>query len=152
MLLTALVLHVCGFREEGVAHLSHVVELVNRSDSELKRIGRRSPVQQAYDRFEAFFSRGIENTRSIELSCLGQRLDLGNDTRTRVLTSKITINITQLRDQLFTFYLVLSAEKEEFKPLAILVWHFIMHLLTNKLFKYPLTLMLDEFANLGYIS
>lgn len=151
MLLTALILHVCGFREEGVAHLSHVVELVNRSESELKRIGRRSPVQQAYDRFEAFFSRGTENTRSIVLSCLGQRLDLWNDTRTRVLTSKTTIDITQLRDQLFTFYLVLSAEKEEFKPLAILVWHFIMHLLTNNRFKYPLTLMLDEFANLGYI-
>ena len=151
MLLTALLLHVCGFRREGSAHLRHVVELVNRSEEELRRVAKHTPVQQAYDRFEAFFSRGTENTRNIVLSCLGQRLDLWNDERTHSMTYRTSIDVQLLKDELFTFYLVLSAEKDQEKPLAILVWHYILHLVTNNKFKYPLALILDEFANLGYV-
>ena len=151
MLLTALLLHVCGFRREGSAHLRHVVELVNRSEDELRRVAKHTPVQQAYDRFEAFFSRGTENTRNIVLSCLGQRLDLWNDERTHSLTYRTSIDAQLLKDELFTFYLVLSAEKDQVKPLAILVWHYILHLVTNNKFQFPLALILDEFANLGYV-
>lgn len=151
MLLTALLLHVCGHRKQGYAHMGHVVELVNRSEEELRKIAMHSPVQQAYDRFQAFFSRGTDNTRNIVMSCVGQRLDLWNDARTQALTNKTSVDLASLKDSLFTFYLVLSAEKEDFKPLAVLLWHYMLHIISNNRFKHPLALVLDEFANLGYV-
>lgn len=151
MLLTALILHVCGYRKEGAAHLGHIAELVNQSEKDLRKVAWHSPTKQSYERLQAFFSRGTENTRNIVLSCLGQRLDSWNDVRTQALTKRTSFDVQQLKDELFTFYLVLSAEKTENKTLAILIWHFIMHMVSNNRFKHPISLILDEFSNLGYI-
>lgn len=151
MLLSALLMHVCGFRHEGKAHFGFIVELLNRSEAELWELVKDSPVKQARSRFKAFFSRGTDHTRNIVLSCLGQRLDLWNDEKTQALTNRTSFDVNELKDQLFTFYLSLAASKEESRPLVILVCHFLFELAKNTRFKHPITFMLDEFANIGFI-
>ena len=82
---------------------------------------------------------------------LMQRLGLWVNPRIVALTEKTDIDIEGLPSQLFSFYLATPAAKTHLKPIAALIFNFILDLALNKHFEKPLFLSLDEFTNFGMI-
>jgi type IV secretory pathway TraG/TraD family ATPase VirD4 len=80
-----------------------------------------------------------------------QRLGLWVNPRICALTETTDINLDTLPEQLFTFYLAVPAQKTHLKPVAALVFNFILEQALQRTFKRPLYLSLDEFTNFGMI-
>ena len=153
MLLTALILHAVGERDKGNCNLGFICALLGKTDSELKPIFNNSRVPDAALRFKAFINRGTESTRNIVIQSLGQRLALWKSPTIRALTECTDIDMKALPQELFTFYISFPAAKAELKPLAILIWNYILDFVTmNKFDRHPLMLLLDEFAGFGYLA
>lgn len=152
MLLTALILHAVGERDQGNCNLGFVYDLLLKTDSELKATFNTSRVPDATRRFKAFISRGTESTRNIVIASLGQRLGLWGNPKIRAMTERTDIDMKALPQELFTFYISFPSAKGELKPLAILVWNYILDFVTTNKFKHPLMLLLDEFAGFGYLA
>lgn len=152
MLLTALILHAIGERENGNANLGHIIKLLQLDERSLAKVARWTKYEEAADRLEAFLKRGTENTRNILMSCLLQRLDLWSDKRIAALTNHTDVEFEKLQEQLFTFYMIMPISSNELRPLFILIWNYLLDFIENSTFKHPLRLYLDEFSNLGYIK
>ncbi|MBX9724304.1 MAG: type IV secretory system conjugative DNA transfer family protein [Candidatus Obscuribacterales bacterium] len=152
MLLTALILHAVGERDQGNCNLGFVYDLLIKTDSELKAAFNTSRVPDATRRFKAFISRGTEPTRNIVIASLGQRLALWSNPKIRAMTESTDIDMKALPQELFTFYISFPSAKGELKPLAILVWNYILDFVTTNKFNHPLMLLLDEFAGFGYLA
>ncbi len=67
------------------------------------------------------------------------------------LTQTTDFDISALRHQLFTFYLATPAQKTHLKPVAALIFNFILEQALESDFDHPLFLSLDEFTNFGLI-
>lgn len=152
MLLTALILHAVGERDQGNCNLGFIYDLLLKTDSELKSVFNNSRVPDATRRFKAFISRGTESTRNIVIASLGQRLALWGNPKIRAMTECTDIDMKALPQELFTFYISFPSAKGELKPLAILVWNYILDFVTTNKFSHPLMLLLDEFAGFGYLA
>ncbi|MBY0548064.1 MAG: type IV secretory system conjugative DNA transfer family protein [Candidatus Obscuribacterales bacterium] len=152
MLLSALMLHAVGEREHGNCNLGYIYDLMLMDDRELKGVMANSRVPEAARRFKNFISRGTEQTRNIVLAALSQRLALWGNTKIRALTETTDINMQDLQKEIFTFYISFPSAKQELKPLAILVWNYILDFVSMADFSNPVMLLLDEFAGFGYLS
>lgn len=152
MLLTAMILHAVGERDQGNCNLGFVCDLLLKTDSELKPIFNNSRVPDATRRFKAFINRGTESTRNIVIASLGQRLALWNNPKIRAMTECTDIDMKALPQELFTFYISFPSAKGELKPLAILIWNYVLDFVTMNKFDHPLMLLLDEFAGFGYLA
>lgn len=151
-LLKSLIWHAVGERKHGNGHLGYICELLQLTEDDLKAIMASSRIIKAREQFGSFISKGSEDTRNIVMGGLLQRLDLWTEPMTVELTRATNINIDELPDQLFTFYISMPGHKEELQPLASLLFNWIMQIVLDKKFKYPITLLLDEFTNFGFIN
>lgn len=70
------------------------------------------------------------------------------------LTETTDINLSALKDQLFTFYLAVPSRSKDSKLIGSLMLNFLLdHILeAGEAIKYPMTMLLDEFTNFGKIS
>lgn len=152
MLLSALMLHAVGERDQGNCNLGYIYDLLLMDDRELKGVMAQSRVPEAARRFKSFISRGTEQTRNIVLAALSQRLALWSNTKIRALTETTDISMRALQNEIFTFYISFPSTKQELKPLAILVWNYILDFVSMSDFSNPLMLLLDEFAGFGYLA
>jgi type IV secretion system protein VirD4 len=155
-LLSALIWHVCGFRErrsrEGdKANLGYIRALLRQGPESIATHLSNSPQALARAEFIAFVNNTSENFRFGVVSGLMQRLNPWTRPKVAALTAVTDFNPEDLKNQLFSFYLATSIQRPEDKPLAALIFNFVLDLVMQEQLKHPITLLLDEFTNFGYI-
>jgi type IV secretory pathway TraG/TraD family ATPase VirD4 len=67
------------------------------------------------------------------------------------LTQTTDLDPDELRQELFKFYLSVPSRKSHLKTIASLVFKYLIDLSLDTQFDYPLSLILDEFTNFGFI-
>lgn len=146
-LLKSLILYAMG--EGGT--LGDIRAWLREGPDKLGMLLMNSTYELAQKEFWGFFKNSSEGFRFGVISGLMQRLNLWVSPKVVALTEKTDLDINELPNEMFTFYLAVPAQKTELKPLSALVFNFILDLALQKKFKYPLNLFLDEFTNYGYI-
>lgn len=151
LLLTALILHCVGEREEGNCNLGHVLKLLNKGAEGLEPILTESNIEEAREAYQGFLRNSSESYRNLVAGGLITRLDLWKDPRIRALTNETDIDFEAMADELFTWYLATPAGKPELKPLAALIFNIALDVVGNSNFRHGVALFLDEFTNFGYV-
>jgi len=146
-LLSSLIMHTAG--EKG--DLGKVRQLLRHGPNGLSDLLGGSRVFEARHRYGEFLQWSTENTRNSIVIGLMQRLELWTQPRIVALTQANDIDFGTLKDELFTFYLAVPADKAELKPLAAIAFSYLLDYISAKKLKYDLALFLDEFTNFGYI-
>jgi len=151
MLLTGLILHSVGLREEGKANLGYIADLFEDGPEGMQQYLAESPIDAARKSYKKFMNTTTPPYRNLVANGLITRLDLWNQPRIRALTEKTTVDFELLLDELFTWYLATPADKPELKPLAALMFNLALDTVMSKKFKHSIGLFLDEFTNFGYV-
>ena len=151
LLLTSLILHSVGEREEGNCNLGYVLKLLNKGAEGLEPILSESNIEEAREAYQGFLNNSTEAYRNLVAGGLITRLDLWKQPRIKALTEATDIDFNVMADQLFTWYLATPADKPELKPLAALVFNIALDVIGNSQFHHGVLLMLDEFTNFGYV-
>lgn len=151
MLLTGLILHSVGLREEGKANLAYICDLFEDGPEGMQAQLADSPIEAARKAYKKFMNTTTPPYRNLVANGLITRLDLWNQPRIRKLTEKTTVDYDLLADELFTWYLATPADKPELKPLAALVFNLALDVVMTRKFKHPVGLFLDEITNFGYV-
>ncbi|MFA6213300.1 MAG: type IV secretory system conjugative DNA transfer family protein [Candidatus Obscuribacterales bacterium] len=151
MLLTGLILHSVGLREEGKANLAYICDLFEDGPEGMQSQLADSPIEAARKAYKKFMNTTTPPYRNLVANGLITRLDLWNQPRIRKLTERTSVDYDLLTDELFTWYLATPADKPELKPLAALVFNLALDLVMNRKFKHPVGLFLDELTNFGYV-
>jgi type IV secretion system protein VirD4 len=146
-LLTVLVLHAVGEN----THLGAIRKWLRAGPDGLAEILSTSQIEEAREEYKGFYKSSSEGFRNGVVSGLMQRLNLWVNPRIVALTETTDIDLNALTKNLFTVYLAVPAQKTHLKPLAALIFNFILNLALDRQFKYPLALFLDEFTNYGYV-
>jgi hypothetical protein len=151
LLLTSLILHSVGEREEGNCNLGYVLRLLNKGAEGLEPILRESNIEEAREAYQGFLNNSTESYRNLVAGGLITRLDLWKDPVIKALTETTDIDYAAMAGQLFTWYLATPADKPELKPLAALVFNIALDVVGNSKFEHGVALFLDEFTNFGYV-
>lgn len=151
LLLTALILHCVGEREEGNCNIGHILKLLNLGAEGLEPVLTNSNIEEAKDSYQGFLRNSSESYRNLVAGGLITRLDLWKDPRIRALTETTDIDFERMADELFTWYLATPAGKPELKPLAALIFNIALDVVGNSKFRHGVALFLDEFTNFGYV-
>jgi type IV secretion system protein VirD4 len=146
-LLTILIAHAAAEKQ----HLGYIRALLRDGPDGLMPILEKSKVEQVRHEYRGFCNNARDGFKYGVFAGLMQRLGLWVNPRIVALTEKTDIDIEGLAGQLFSFYLATPAQKTHLKPIAALIFNFILDLALNKEFKNPLYLSLDEFTNFGMI-
>ncbi len=146
-LLTVLVLHAVGERGD----LGLIRRLLREGPDGLAKIMANSQFVEARKEYEGFYNGTSDGFRKGVISGVMQRLNPWVNPKIVALTETTDIDLNALADERFTFYLAVPAHEDRFKPLAALIFNFILNISLEKKFRYPLTLFLDEFTNFGHI-
>lgn len=151
MLLTGLILHATGLREEGKATLAYIADLFEDGPEGIQKILEDTNIVAAQKAYKKFMNTTTPPYRNLVANGLISRLDLWNQPRIRALTEKTSVDLSNLKDELFTWYLATPADKPEFKPVAALMFSLALNMVTSEPYKHPVALFLDEFTNFGYV-
>ena len=146
-LLTILIAHAAAEKQ----HLGYIRALLREGPDGLIPVMNASRVQQAKDEYRGFCNNARDGFKYGVFAGLMQRLGLWVNPRIVALTETTDINIADLKHQLFTFYLATPAQKTHLKPVAALIFNFILEQALEQHFEHPLFLSLDEFTNFGMI-
>lgn len=150
-LLTGLILHAVGMREEGKGNLAYIVDLFDDGPEGIQQIVAASPIEAARKSYNRFMATTTPPYRNLVANGLITRLDIWNQPRIRALTEKTTIDFEALKGELFTWYLATPADKPELKPLSALMFNLALSMVTTETFEHPVGLFLDEFTNFGFV-
>ena len=147
-LLTALFYHAAAVK----ANLALVRTWVRDGQVSLHDRLAASPLPGVVREYRGFLNLSTEGYRNGVLSGVLQRLSLWLNPKIAKLTETTELDIHNLGNQLFTFYLAMPAHKTHLRPLAALMLNFLLTMvLEQKNTAYPVMLILDEFTNYGYI-
>jgi len=146
-LLTILIAHAAAEKQ----HLGYIRALLREGPDGLMPLLEKSKVEQVRQEYRGFCNNSRDGFKYGVFAGLMQRLGLWVNPRIVALTEKTDIDIEGLPSQLFSFYLATPAAKTHLKPIAALIFNFILDLALNKHFEKPLFLSLDEFTNFGMI-
>ena len=146
-LLTVLIAHVAA---EG-GHLGQIRAMLREGPDGLVPVMAESRVERARSEYRGFANNSREGFRYGVFAGLMQRLGLWVNPRIVALTETTDIDLEALSEQLFTFYLAVPAQKIHLKPVAALIFNFVLEQALERDFKFPLYLSLDEFTNFGFI-
>lgn len=146
-LLTILIAHAAAEKQ----HLGYVRALLRDGPDGLLPILNKSKVEHVREEYRGFCNNARDGFKYGVFAGLMQRLGLWVNPRIVALTETTDIDIAGLQNQLFSFYLATPAQKTHLKPIAALIFNFILDLALNRDFKHPLYLSLDEFTNFGMI-
>ena len=147
-LLTAMIIYVRG--EKG--HLAMVRNLMKEGPEGVGRLINAGVYEEAKREYALFVKNSTEGIRNGVASGLLQRLNLWVNPKIVKLTEKTDFDISELLTEKFTFYLAVPAQKRFIKPLAAIVFNFVLNMLLEQKPKYPVALVLDEFTNFGRID
>ena len=146
-LLTVFIAHAAALGKD----LGFIRAMMREGPDGLVATLKDSPVEAVRQEYQGFHNNSREGFRYGVFASLMQRLALWVSPRIVALTSKTTIDLDELANNLFTFYLAVPARKTHLKPVAALIFNFILQQAEEKSFKYPVFLSLDEFTNFGMI-
>ncbi|MGH2506565.1 MAG: type IV secretory system conjugative DNA transfer family protein, partial [Ktedonobacteraceae bacterium] len=146
-LLTSLVMHTAVANGD----LGMTRQLLRLGPKGLADLLQNSPAKEARLRYQEFVGWSTEATRNSIVIGLMQRLELWTQPRIVALTSKNDIDWEALKDELFSFYLAVPADKPELKPCAAIMFAYLINFVCAKKLKHRVSLYLDEFTNFGYI-
>lgn len=150
-LLWIMIMHVARANDPSICNFGAIREIVRKSDKQIKALLASSASQIAIEEFDSFVSHSSENFRHGVFSGLLQRLNPWLSSVVQTMTSSTDLDLRQLEQENFSFYLSVPSRKSHLKPIAALIFNFLLDLSLNKRFKYPPALMLDEFTNFGAI-
>jgi type IV secretory pathway TraG/TraD family ATPase VirD4 len=146
-LLTILIAHAAALGE----NLGYIRRILREGPDGLTTLLCNSPVEEVREEYKGFSNTARDGFKYGVIAGLMQRLGLWVNPRICALTEKTDINLETLPEQLFTFYLAVPAQKTHLKPVAALVFNFILEQALQRNFRNPLYLSLDEFTNFGMI-
>jgi type IV secretion system protein VirD4 len=146
-LLTILIAHAAAENQ----HLGYIRALLREGPDGLMPLLEKSKVEHVRQEYRGFCNNSREGFKYGVFAGLMQRLSLWVNPRIVALTEKTDLDIQDLSNQLFSFYLATPAQKTHLKPIAALIFNFILDLALNREFQKPLYLSLDEFTNFGMI-
>ena len=132
-------------------HLGYIRSLLREGPEGMEAIIKQSPVAQVRDDYRGFMNTSREGFRYGVIASLITRLGLWSSPRVVALTDRTEVNMDALAHERFTFYLSVPANKPHLKPVAALVFNFLLNHIQNSHFDDPPFLLLDEFTNFGMI-
>lgn len=131
--------------------LAFIRQLLREGPDDLVNEMKKSPVEEVRAEYHGFHKTSREGFRYGVFASLMQRLALWVNPRVAALTSKTTIDLDALAKEKFTFYLAVPARKTHLKPVAALIFNYVLQYAEEQHFEHPLFLSLDEFTNFGMI-
>jgi type IV secretion system protein VirD4 len=131
--------------------LAYIRRLLREGPDDLVLQMKNSPVEEVRGEYLGFHKTSREGFRYGVFASLMQRLALWVNPRVAALTSKTTIDLNSLANEKFTFYLAVPARKTHLKPVAALIFNYVLQYAEEQHFEHPLFLSLDEFTNFGMI-
>lgn len=149
-LFTALLMHVSA--EKG--NLAQIRALLREGPQKLGDVIERGAFLQARQEYQAYLNVSTESIRNGVMCGLMQRLNNWINPRVVALTSHSDVDLSNLPNELFTFYLAVPSDKDGLKPVAALVLNYILNALKEakkETCKHKVALVLDEFTNFGYL-
>ena len=132
-------------------HLGYIRALLREGPEGMEKIIKESPVEQVREDYRGFMNTSREGFRYGVVASLITRLGLWSSPKVVALTEKTDIDMDALAHERFTFYLSVPANKPNLKPVAALVFNFLLNHIQNNHFDDPPFLLLDEFTNFGMI-
>lgn len=160
-LLQALLLHVAGMREDlnepskkgDNANLGYLRRLLRRGPDGMQEELATTKLAAARNEYEAYLNNSSPNFRFGVVSGLLARLTLFANPQIAAVTEVTDFSMDDLTNSLFTMYLSIPVHRQDYTPLAALIFNYAFTFLLNRLdeLKYPLMLFLDEFTNFGAI-
>ncbi|MBS2010567.1 MAG: type IV secretory system conjugative DNA transfer family protein [Cyanobacteria bacterium SZAS TMP-1] len=160
-LLQALLLHVAGMRgridqpskEGDNANLGYLRALLRRGPEGMQGELASTRLKSAQREYEAYLNNSSANFRFGVVSGLLARLTLFANPQIAAVTEVTDFSMEELTERLFTLYLSIPVHRQDYAPLAALVFNYAFTFLLNRLdkLKYPVMLFLDEFTNFGAI-
>ncbi len=160
-LLQSLLLHVAGFRKDinkpseigDNANLGYIRRLLTRGPQGMESELSNTRLTLARREYMAYLNCTSPNFRYGVISGLMMRLNLFVDANVAALTEVTDFSADELKNKLFTIYLATPIHKPEYTPLAVTLFNFCLSTVLKDLdqFKYPLTIIADEFTNFGYL-
>ena len=160
-LLQSLLLHVASFRKDlnnpsaigDNANLGYIRRLLTRGPQGMESELSNTRLSIARQEYMAYLNCTSPNFRFGVISGLMMRLNLFVDPQVAALTEVTDFSIDELKNKLFTIYLSTPVHKSEYTPLAVLMFNFCLSVTLQDLdkFKYPTTIIADEFTNFGYL-
>jgi type IV secretion system protein VirD4 len=160
-LLQALLLHVAGMREnlnepsrEGdQASLGYLRALLRRGPAGMQEELMGTRLAAARNEYEGYLNNSSPNFRFGVVSGLLARLTLFANPQIAAVTEVTDFSMDELTNSLFTIYLSIPVHRQDYTPLAALIFNYAFTFILNRLekLKYPLMLFLDEFTNFGAI-
>ena len=146
-LLTMFIAHAAALGKD----LGYIRGLLREGPDDLVAQMLKSPVEEVRGEYGGFHKTSREGFRYGVFASLMQRLALWVNPRVVALTSKTTIDLDSLSKEKFTFYLAVPARKSHLKPVAALIFNYVLQYAEEQHFEHPLFLSLDEFTNFGMI-
>ncbi len=131
--------------------IAYIRQLLREGPDDLVKEMNKSPVEEVRGEYQGFHKTSREGFRYGVFASLMQRLALWVNPRVAALTSKTTIDLNSLARERFTFYLAVPARKTHLKPVAALIFNYVLQYAEDQHFEHPLFLSLDEFTNFGMI-
>ena len=146
-LLTMFIAHAAALGKD----LGYIRALLREGPDDLVGQMKNSPVEAVRGEYGGFHKTSREGFRYGVFASLMQRLALWVNPRVVALTSKTTVDLDALAREKFTFYLAVPARKTHLKPVAALIFNYVLQYAEEQHFEHPLFLSLDEFTNFGMI-
>lgn len=152
LLLRALIYHALTKKEDNLCNLAYVHDLLFTGTEDLTQTITNSNSLLARQIYSSFQRSDTEKFTSLVMQGLAIRLSIWSEPRIRALTEVTDVYVDELKDDLFTWYLAVPADKIELKPLAALVFNVAFELVTKAKCKHGLAMFLDELGNFGYVA
>lgn len=153
-LLTALIM--IAVHDRSTATMANIRKMLVGGQKKLRDRIQKGPEGKARDEALALMSLSTEGFLNSIMVGLLVRLSPFLTPSVAALTSSTTVDLKNLPEQLFTFYLAVPAGNRQIKPVAAMILNFLIDLVLNTLekreqFPRPLMMLLDELTNFGYI-
>ncbi len=150
LLLTSLILHAASI-DENYGHFGFIRWILLSGIKEVLKMLKNSPSKQAQSEFSGWLNNTSENFRFGVISGLMTKLNPWLSDTIVTLTSTTDLRLELLERQRFTFYLSVPSTRKSMQTIGSLVLNFLLDFLLSTNLKEPLSMMLDEFTNFGYI-
>lgn len=150
-LLWIMIMHVSKADDPSLAHLGAIRELLRKQDKQIKQVLKDSNSDIAREEYDSFLYHSSENFRHGVFAGLLQRLNPWLSDVIQTMTSATDLDLAALQKEKFSFYLSVPSRKAHLKPIAALIFNFLLDLALEKHFDSPPALLLDEFTNYGAI-
>ncbi len=133
------------------ADLGHIRRMLQKPAAEIGDIFAESCIDELINEYDCFLNTNTETVLRDSLSGLRNRLNLWLDLRVAQLTEITGFDLDELPRRQFTLYLAVEVHRSEWKALAALALGFVFDWVLSRKFAVPVSFMLDEFANYGYV-